>query len=145
MLCPNRPVLNLLIIHWLDTLQLTLGLVLVGILWPWKGQKLSHFFHKLHVYRWLILGGGFWFYGHHRINGHPNFLEPPSLVLVKKTYQTFWPFHGHRKLVTTQTTQKKWLSVLLDDSKKISESVVCQLLPPEHSLRGVKNLNRLVY
>ncbi len=28
-----------------------LVLELVGILWPWKGHKVSHFFHKLHVYR----------------------------------------------------------------------------------------------
>ncbi len=30
-----------------------LVLVLMGILWPWKRQKVSYF-HKLYVYRWLV-------------------------------------------------------------------------------------------
>ncbi len=72
---------------WLKTSLDLLVMVLMGFLWPWKRQKVSYYFHRLHVYR---------------INGHPSFLEPPWVVLVP----LFGPQPSHQLLryIQLQTT-----------------------------------------
>ncbi len=50
----------------------------MGILWPWKRQNVSYYFHKLHVYIDTLL------YGVAFDSTVTNFSKPPLYLCMKK-------------------------------------------------------------